>query len=373
MPFSNIGTLACQNLQVDLVDYFGQNSPEFRTLGSLAFLRWLLSPQNRSGFTQIDPGRNIPGKKRGIAFRMDVPYCYEIARKDRLCTVAPAVLGQNPSEIVFDLTADPYRPVSGVGDDPSVLRISLRDIEQYCTLNDYSWIQKQIFMFLQRFELEISREMLSLMEPLIGNNIDGDPVTNLPFWVQNSLTNGLALNPEAQFAMDQTFSDIGYDGQYAIIGGRQVNKIRQFLRWACCDGSGVDMSKQNPDNPLSFYDRNADAILGQKDMLLMAPGAAQIVTWNRYAVGSSKRSEVTDLYSNGTIVLPETGLPIDWKWRYDYDCEIWTFEPMLYAELAVVPSGGCLPAGVAGINNTLRIHDCTPYPVIPACPETPEA
>jgi len=77
---------------------------------------------------------------------------------------------------------------------------------------------------------------------------------------------------------------------------------------------------------------------------------------------------VTDLYSNGTIVSPATGLEIDWKWSYDYSCEKWKFEASLHAELAVVPPGGC---GTDGVNGILRYHECSNTALVPACPEVP--
>ncbi len=367
MPFSNIGAYACQKLQTNLVDYYGKNSPAYRTNGSTSLIKWLLSPQNTASFQKINV-TSIPGKKRGVAFRTDEAYCFDIARKARACNVTPANISQTPQEIVFDLDIDPYRPISGGGDDPSVLKIDLEALRQYCTVDDMSWITNQINRFLLRFEEQLDKRFFELLAPLIGTNFAGDAITNLPLWTVNSLSNTAALNPEAEFAIGQTLLDIGVNQQYAMIGGALVNKIRNFMKWAAGDAAGVDMSKYQATNPYPFYDRNSDGVLGSTDFLLLAPGTVQLVTWNMFAQGASTRKEVTDLYTHGTITLPTTGLEIDYQWTYDYNCKVWTFEPILYADLAVVPSGGC---DTPDANGTIRIHDCSGQEVIPVCAEQP--
>jgi len=62
-------------------------------------------------------------------------------------------------------------------------------------------------------------------------------------------------------------------------------------------------------------------------------------------------------------------LQIDWDWRYDYDCKVWTFEPFLHAELAVNRAGGC--GGLSTTNGIIRYADCSNSMTPPACPEVP--
>jgi hypothetical protein len=362
MPFSNIGALACQNLQTDLVDFYGRNSPQFRTNGSTSLIKWLLSPQNTSNFQRINV-TSIPGKKRAVAFRLVDPYCFDLCRAARACATPAGIISQTPNEIVYDLNIDPYRPCDGEG-APLALKIDLEDLEQYCTLNDMTWITDQISRFLFRFEEQLDKNLLTLLEPLVGTNFNAEAISTVPMFVNNSSTNTAAINPEGQFALNQLMLDIGIDGQYGVVGGAIVRKLAMYLKWATANDAGIDLSKFAAVDPFVFYDRNADTILATTDWLQLAAGAVQLVTWNRYAPGSSIRKTVTDLYTKGTITLPTTGLEIDYNWTFDYTCNVWNYEPILYADLAVVPAGGCSTEGVNGI---IRVQDCSAIAVIPEC------
>jgi len=270
-------------------------------------------------------------------------------------------------EIVFDLTDPPYRPCNGDG-DVYTLYFEDADLEKYCTTTDTSWISEQIARFIARFEESLDAAIATIFATKVGTTFDGDSITNLPFFVTNSTTGTSVINHDSMWFLDQNFNDIQGQGQYALIGGKILNKIGTFQKWAGLNDMGIDLAAIPDLNPYLYYDRNMDSILGQTDFIQVAPGAAQLVTWNRYE--GEKNRRVTDLYSHGTIVSPATGLPIDWKWRYDFDCEKWYFEASLHAELAVVPPGGC---GTAGVNGILRYHECSLTDLVPECPESPES
>lgn len=359
MAFDNIGAYACQNLQVDLVSYFGKNAPEFRTLGSTSLLKWLLSPQNTSSFVPINPGAKIPGKKRGVAFRVNSPYCFEVARAAANCAVQRTYISPGIQEIVFDMDAEPFRYVDGDG-VPTKLKFDLEALMANCTVDDMSWAQDQIHAYLMAFEKAMDKKISA---ELVAS-VPGAWNKNVPLFVKNNQTGGSVLNPEGMWYLNQLYSDIGMDGNYGVIGGAIVNKMAQFKAWLCCNNAGVDMSKQDAATPWAFYDRNLDAIIGNNELIMAAPGTAQLVTWNKYT-GSMKR-EVTNLYTHGTIVMPTTGITLDYEWTYDYNCKIWYFEAFSYTELAVVPAGGCGDA--VGANGLLRITDCGLTDVVPACP-----
>jgi hypothetical protein len=377
MPFGSIGTYVCRNLQTGLIDYFGRNAPQYRTLGSVSFIKWLLSPQNTSGFKKIsDDIKGVPGKKRGVAFRVDDAFCFNLCALAVDCTTNNVQYVDPASrEIVFDMTNPPFRHCDDQG-RPVKLRFKEADLEKYCTVENTTWIQEQIFRYLLQFEQALDKALATLLNTQIGTNAKGEALTNIPiFTAANSFTpNMAALNPEAIFAVNQIYADMGYDNQYGVIGGTIVNKIAEYKKWATWNAAGLDLSKADGLTPFAFYNRNFNALFGEKDFIVAAPGAQQLVMWNKYK-GERVRG-VTDLYSKATIVLPTTGLEVDWKWKYDYDCEEWIYEAFLHAELATVLPGGCSDTDngvdVSATNGIIRVHDCGTQPIMPVCPEVPE-
>jgi hypothetical protein len=363
--FAPVGTYVCQRLQTDLEAYYGKNLAKFRTLGSTALIKWLLSPQNRSGFQQINV-ESIPGKKRGVAFKVDAPYCYELCRLDVDCTNEDIVYADpETKEMTFDLTEDPFRHCDDEG-NPVLLRFTEEDMMKYCTTSDTAWMQEQIFRYLLRFEEALDKALSVALNTVIGTNANAESITDIPLFTSgNTFTPNLSvLNPEGMWYINQIYNDIGNEGQFALIGGTIMNKLIQFNKWTGLNAAGVDMSKADPINPYPFYDRNFNTVFGQSDLILLYPGPVQLVTWNKYK--GEKRRAVTNLYTKSTVVLPNTGLEVDYKWKYDPDCEIFTFEAFLHAILAANPAGGC-GVNMEGVNGILRIHDCGAQPIIPAC------
>lgn len=365
MGFNTLGTYACRALQANYVDYYGKNSAEFKTGGSTALIKYLLSPQNTRGFRKIDV-TSIPGKKRPVAFMVDNPYCFDVCSPAVDCETVREVISNPSMEIVFDLTANAFRVCDGEG-VPQKLSFSREDLAKYCTIDDNTYIQRHIIRFLRKFEEALDKQLATLLLTFVGTNADGEAITNLPFFVNNTVTNTTALNPDAIFWLEQNYSDIMGEGQFAIVGGKIVNKLRQFTKWAGLNAAGTDLSGIDDGEPYTYYDRNADGVFGQDTFLQLSPGAVQLVTWAENA--GPYKTEVTDLYSNGSIISPSTGLQIDWDWRYDYDCKVWTFEPFLHAELAVNRAGGC--DNLATTNGIIRYADCSGGITPPVCPEPP--
>lgn len=369
MAFDNIGTYACRALQVNYVDFFQKNSAEFKTGGSTALIKYLLSPQNTRGFKQINV-TSIPGKTRPVAFMVDNPYCFDVCSPAVTCLTTRQIISNPSQEIVFDLVDDAFRVCDGNG-APVKLQFKREDLAKYCTIDDQSYIQHHIIRYLRRFEEALDAKLAELLLAQVGTNAEGGAVTNLPFFVNNTITNSSALNPDALFWLDQNYKDIMGEGQYAVVGGKVVNKLLTFQKWAGLNAAGIDLSMVDDMNPYVYYDRNTDAIFGQDSFLQLSPGAVQLVTYAENA--GPYKTEVTDLYSNGSIISPTTGLQIDWDWRYDYDCKAWTFEAFLHAELAVNRAGGC--GNLATTNGIIRYVDCSGGITPPACPEIvdPEA
>lgn len=361
--FQTVGAYTCKALQANLVDYFGQNVGQYRTGAQFAAIKWLLSPQNTANFTRIDM-TSVPGKIRPVVFRLSDPYCFELCQTDLNCNQTPVYVDHTTKEVVFDMTAAPFRHCDGSG-NPVVLRYSEADLMKYCQDTDQSIIQADMSRYLLQFEAALDKALTALIVTQVGTNEKGEAITNIPFWVVNTTTNTENINPNAIWYLNQQFQNLGVQGsQYAMLGGVQVNKLAAFNKWQAANDAGVDMSLTNDLNPYMFYDRNFEGNLGVEDVLMVTPGVMQLVTWNKYK--GEKQRKVTELYTHGTVALPTTGLEVDFKWTYDYECEIWVFECFLYAQLATVPAGGC--GTLSGVNGVVRIHDCSNVPALNACP-----
>lgn len=370
MAFSNIGTYACRALQTDLMSFYGANVPAFKTMGSNALTTALLSPQNTSGFQQITDEitglpRAVPGKTRAVAFAMDQPYCFDVCSIQGItCQTEHTSLENNTQEIVFDFDrTKPWRPCDANG-DPMELKFTDAELQKYCTETNTAYITRKIAAFNKRFLQAFDKRLGELLATKVGQTADGDSLVTMPFFIRHS-SGFVQLNPEAFFGLDKVYSDIGGEGQFMLVGGAGLKKIIQYQKWADLSSAGIDLSQIEDVNPFSYYDRFLDQTIGITNFFQMSPGAVQLVTFNDY-VGENRR-QITDLYTRSTFIDPVTGLEVDFEWDYDYKCKIWEYKPFLYAELAVVPAGGC---GIPNANGLLRWADCSGLSDVPTCDES---
>lgn len=362
--FGSIGAYTCKNLQANLMDYFGRNVAQMRSLAQVSLIKWLTSPQNTNGFRQIDV-ESVPGKKRPVVMQLMDAYCFDLCKVDLLCNQTPVYIDPGAKEVVFDLTGPPFRHCDGAG-NPVVLRFSDEDMMKFCTETDQSIIQRDIARYLLRFEQALDKALGTVFATQVGHNGADAALTNIPFWVEDANIPGLqSINPNAIWYLEQIYADMGLTGQFALIGGALTSKLTKFNEWTANNEAGVDMSKTSDLNPYMFYNRNIESIITNTDMILAAPGTVQLITWNKYK--GEKRRSVTDLYTHGTVTLPTSGLTIDYEWTFDYKCKIWTYEAFLYAELTAALPGGC-GAAFDNVNGIIRVHDCSGVPVVPACP-----
>jgi hypothetical protein len=356
MPFSAIGTYACKALQADLIDFYGQNAAEFKTLGSVGLLKFLKSPQNTRGFRQIDV-ESIPGKKRAVAMMVDNPFCFDLCALSADCNTT-RIENDNPAqEVVFDLTGPEFRVCNADSPGvPEVLTFDEEDLMKYCTITDNSYIIRQIARYNKRFIESLDQRIFEIAETKVGTTYSGAAEQSLKFFTTNADTGQSNLNAAAVFYLNQYWKNAANDGQFALIGGETVNLIAAFKGWQGLNAMGVDLNNINEEIPYIYYDRNSDTVLDPHDFLQVAPGAMQLVSWNKFK--GEKRRSITDLYTHGTFIDPATGIEVDYKWYYDYRCGKWTYEPFLFAELAVNLPGGCGDA-LAGTNGIVRVHDCS--------------
>lgn len=370
MGFSNIGAFACRALQQNLVDYYGANTAELKTMGSTSLLRYLTSPQNVRGFKQIADGVNtaVPGKQRAVAFQLDTPMCFDICSiADVDCNTERVASTPLSQEIVFDFdNSAPYRLCDDNG-DPVRIEFTKAQLKRYCTETDTSYITRQIARVNRRFIEALDKRVGEVLETKVGKSAAGDSVTSLPFFL-NLTTGQQTLNPEAFYFLDQLYSDIGGEGQYGLVGGNVLKKIIQYQKWANLGDSGIDLGLIDDINPFSYFDRFLNSTLGINQFFQLSPGAVQFVPFVEN-IGENNR-EVTDLYTHSTVIDPVTGIEFDFEWYWEPHCKVWTYEPFLAVELAVAPPGGC---GIPDSNGVLLINDCSHGATPPECPDSASA
>lgn len=336
----------CPQIQKSVIAAFGANAPAMKRR-RLGLLEGLMSSYNRSGFEviQIDGGQQ--GKIRIVQLVYDNPYCLDVATGTYDCT-QPFGQGQepDPKEKLVTLPANPF--IMKSGGNPKRLKLDQTAIRYLCESED-SFAARQVLNWLINFEEGFDLALGTLIAPLIGTFANGDSEKNLPLYANDGGGINNALK-SAQHKLRNEYTDIRATGLPIIIGDNLFQNYNSDVnRGACCNLNGVSMVPS--DGWYYFEDDQIESSIGDKRILALAPGAVQLVTWNKYAPVE------TDEYNlqTGRLVSPWTGMQYDMKMVWDSNCEAWFLELMTWSQLQTAPSGGC---GIDGANGTLKFITC---------------
>ena len=197
----------------------------------------------------------------------------------------------------------------------------------------------------------LNKDLLAKQALNFGNFADGTNVKSLKLLEDGTnASRGIAT---AQ--MRHEYDKASASGAPIIVAGGNFDLYAKMNQIACCNDLGIDLSRWT--DYQYFYDRFVDAQVGTNDMIVLAPGAVQLVTWNKYVGEYAKRN---DVFEHGTLTDPFTGLTYDIKINYD-DCkDRWTIQFGLYFKLVHLPSNAfAADDDLNGVNYTFHWTDCS--------------
>jgi hypothetical protein len=109
----------------------------------------------------------------------------------------------------------------------------------------------------------------------------------------------------------------GWGGIPVMLGGASSSMFARSMRWGNFAATGTDYSKVTQQDPFRFYlSKIADTTFGADRFLTMAPGAAKLVTYNRYGT-SGQFSGDWGTSSYGQFTIPEFGDDIRFDLQVD--------------------------------------------------------
>lgn len=338
----------CPTIQQAVVDVFKENSPASKRRRN-GVLESLMSNYNRGGFQVIDLSGGRGGKIRTLQLVYESPYCNDVIKGAYDCTTPyDSTQEPDPKDYLVTLPDMPYVMANSSG----VVRLKLTDweIRKLCEDRD-RFVSRQITNWLINFEDQFNVAMATELSTLIGSFADGSTEKNLPLY--HNGTDGISAPlKSAQHKLRNEYVDIRAVGLPIIVGWNSFQNYNSDVnRGACCNLNGVSMVPS--DGWYFFEDSQIEDVLGDGRLIEYAPGAAQIVTWNKYAADGESEDNAT--LHRGQIISPWTGMAYDMKLVYDQNCEAWFLDLFSYSQLQAAPPGGC---GIEDSNGILKWATC---------------
>jgi hypothetical protein len=133
------------------------------------------------------------------------------------------------------------------------------------------------------------------------------------------------------------FMLMGYSSAPVVFGGSEEfsNYFNAMGAMCCNTAQGLDLGNLLAQQPVvPFFDYKANDKVGSNQMLAMAPGSYQLLTYNEYK--GPRRVLNTDVYQQGTVISPRSGLEFDYM--ASFSCGTWTVQLKLAHKLVTLPN-----------------------------------
>ena len=333
VPFTNG---ICVAVQSSLNELLNNNDPALKRT-QVGYLQALVSPQNTAGvnIVPIDPGN---GKKKKVRITwIQRGTVSDIVHTD--AETCDAQVFPEPLEDDIEVTQFIATKWFGFNED---------DMRLLCE-SDASYRGRVMSSKLDILMVELNKKLIALQSANFGNF---NPIIYTGFkdvTMLNNAGDGISYLGEAQVQTD--FQYLDSNAKPIVIGAGNLNLYAKMAKIGCCNDLGQDLSQAGQMD--FFFDRHVNSILGANHFIGLVPGYVQLLTWNKY-VGSYRKEN--DVFSAGTVVDPYTGVTVDMKWVYDYDCaEQYKVRFSLHYDMWFIPTDSFASGDeLEGVNFTLH-------------------
>lgn len=327
----------CSSLQVNLNDIAGTNAPALARQ-KVGMIDALMSDVNRAGFTAEVVPTN--GKFRAVQINYIGQACDTDVNTSCAVNCNDDVTPEPSQMLMTSFNCAKYK----MGFDEAEMR-------KLCEA-DNVWVAQNIMRAMNAINTSVDKALIAALT--WGANASGGATTSLPLFT----TAGLP-NPMAWAQILNTFDALGASGAPIVVGGQMVDLYAKAQSIACCNTvAGMDLS-QGGGTAYFYSDHFINTVEDPTTFFGWAPGAKQMVVWNKYLGEYAKRN---DSFEHGTIVDPFTGLVYDLKTSYDDCAEKWYVELALNWNFIEVPAAYC----IEDANGSIKFEDCSTGPV--SCP-----
>lgn len=330
----------CVSLQENIDKYFAEKVLPYKKAKSNGFLKFLKSRANRDGITMIQDDANQNGIKRRIKMLTRRPLCFKLCKGDWACNDLRSGLQVSPYQHEFTLDDTPFYPCDN-DDNPMTFKWDYRKWQDLC-INQPRFFDETITQALMRIDELVNKELLTVLAAKLAtacgsNGIAGGTI-QVPLFLTNTTTAVPSQNPYVFTAISNEYEKQRMSGAYAMFGGMDFKDYLAMKGIASGSAIGYDMSKM-PEDFDFFYDLDFNTVLGSDIFVGIPYGAMQLVQYTEN-IGYG----AIDFPNQKKMVLTTpNGLKVDMDWVYNADIKCNYVEVALtcYAELVVVPGGGC--------------------------------
>lgn len=291
-------TKACLQVQQVLDDIAQGNVPTLK-IDNFGSLQWITSATNTSGFEGLenqDPG----GKNRTVKIWY---WTNPRTGAGTDCTPAICTPGTTTAQKNAEMTLSYCRDVS--------LTLDEQEFRDFCGegVVDSRFAQMQMQGVINQLLAGISTDAVTYINAHSGNFYGGiaGPKTLIMLRADGSPYHG------AETTVSNDLEDAGVVGTPGAIGLGYLRTYSKTVQLACCDNTGIDLSKMSSSTWGYFPERRVDTVVGANDnFFVLAPGAVQLVTKVKWVGPYEDIRDRNEVKTTVRVPVPGGGsIPVD--------------------------------------------------------------
>lgn len=334
--------IPCPQIQQDLNSLFTTCDPT-KIRESIKFLEFIRSADNTSGVIQSQISRG-GGKTRDV----EVTYTPRILESEVSTDTTQTCVSTNEAGML----SETYSLDCG---DPGVHYSELFDL---CTMADMCqenslWIATRLQAIMDGLIRRMDTILMDQSTVLTGNFAVGE--TNVVANVKTVQTKFADGRPDTNMLEEVRFAtrNAAYCGTPRVIGYSEVDKYFNRFEKGCCADSGLDLGEFSRNKNMIYLDDfRVEDSFGDNHFLTIAPGALQMIWFNKFMGAKGINVLDDDSFKQTVIRDPETSIPFDMVMKHD--CGKVTLEVFLAFKLIGMPndmfSNGDRLDGVVQVN-----------------------
>lgn len=302
--------VSCPDIQGRIEDGYFRADPTMFP-GHINALRAVTAPFNEAGVfqRQVDT-RDGHYRQVEVVFQPRMVDSDTSSSADLSCTAGPTY-GETSKVYNIDPSVGASRKFS----------FTLDELAPRCE-RDEDYIARQVAMHMQALKRTMSAEYIDFLAANFGN-LGYNRGVQLTTKTKNTTT-GVYL--------DDMLQDVTFEYQLAegwdrpiILGGELSHKYFTAVQSSCCATLNIDLAAMQASDAQSyfFFDPLADSVFGAGEFAFVAPGATQMIRYNKFRGANGVRVIDDQALKQGVIVDPETGIEFDYFAQYD--CGAWKF------------------------------------------------
>lgn len=297
-----VATVAsCPAMQASLDELWAIQDPSTKiAVGETGAIEYLMSDVNTSGFLQVQTNPSANKKRQVDLIYSPRILASELGSSGTATCDSTNLIGERTESYTAPTQATDY-----------AFGFNYSDLNARCEADEL-YLSKKIMQVMNSIVRSMEAKTLAdliLLKGSFGPN-EADVTSDI-----KTVTTSVSADPsKGNFLEEIWYAGVnaGYESNVFVLAWNELLKAAKRLDATCCADNGLNLADLKTATGVSIIPtKGVEAVTAPNGFIMLAQGAAQLLTYNEYGSGLHEIND--DTYKQGVIVHPKYGIPFDYS------------------------------------------------------------